>query len=105
MRWALRQAYYDYFGSLLNASFGAWDLSDPDAHRLPDRLTVDLGARWEPASGVILTAEVLNVLDRANTLDQRLLWGGGTQIERPTLRPADRLMPGRMAVLGIQIRL
>lgn len=101
MRWALRQAYYDYFGSLPEATFGGWDLSSPDAHRLPDRMTLDLGARWEPAGGVILTAEILNVLDRANVLDQRLL---GTSAGS-SLSPEARLLPGRVAVLGLQVRL
>lgn len=105
MRWALRQAYYDYFGSLPEASFGGWDLSDPDAHQIPDRLTADLGIRWEPAPGIVVNAEILNAFDRSNTLDQRLLWTGGPPGPQPSLRPSARLLPGRMAVLSVQLRL
>ena len=100
MRWALRQTYYDYFGHLgAGHIHDGWDLSDPDAHGIPARFAVDLGLAYRPAAGLLLNVEVENVLDRANQLDSRLVWGDRA------LRPDARYLPGRTVTFGASLSL
>lgn len=96
MRWGLRQAYYDYYRRLATA--GRWNLSDPDAHSLPDRVSLDVSLSWRPRASLEAYAEVENLLDRRNELDWRLLHDGSE------LRQDPRYLPGRTVVLGVKAR-
>jgi hypothetical protein len=99
--WAFRQAYYDYFGhDPETALHRGFDLSDPDAHRLPALVTVDATTSWTIPLGdarVNLRAEVRNLLDRRNELDRQLLWDGEALVAVP------RHYPGRAAALAVRL--
>lgn len=110
MRWALNQSYYDYFGHALVPfdqggadlpQAGSWDLSDPDAHTLPPRFTVDTSLRFR--TGIVeVDLSVQNLLDRKNEIDQRLLYRSGPPGESG-LAPDPRYLPGRTVLLGVRL--
>lgn len=68
--WGLHRGYYDYLGVHPDLSrVGEWDLTDPEAHRLPDVLQVDAGlgfSRRLAGAQVQMQVSVINVLDRGN---------------------------------------
>lgn len=97
--WALRQAYYDLFGTAPLAD--GIPLDDPGALRRPAILDVDVGVQYERRFGratLTVGAAVANVFDRANVLDFGLRRdaGGGYQM-------VPRLLPGRMPTLTLRI--
>ncbi|GIV59917.1 MAG: hypothetical protein KatS3mg043_1006 [Rhodothermaceae bacterium] len=99
--WALRRAYYDYFGHSPRTRYHPpYDLGDPDAHRLPDRYGLDLGAAYTHPLGparLQLRLDVLNLLNRANVADRRLVFDGDG------LSTAPRLLPPRFVAFAARV--
>jgi hypothetical protein len=79
--WAFRQAYYDYFGQQSGAAlYPPFDLSSPDRHILAPFVQLDLGAAFSPPIGrhrLQIRLESLNVLNRRNEVDWRLVFEDG----------------------------
>ena len=101
--WGFRQVYYDYFGhSEATRYHGSIDLGDPADHQLPALHQLDLSAAYTQPLGAArlqFRAEIINVLDRENVLDWRLIREGGTwRQEARTLYP---MMPA----LGVRLSL
>jgi hypothetical protein len=78
--WGFRRTYYDYFGHDPDTRYHTpFDLGDPGAHILPPLYQLDLSAAYtQPigAAAVQFRAEVINVLNRENVLDWRLVRDG-----------------------------
>ncbi len=74
--WGFRKAYYDYLEPNPNTPlFAPFDLSDPEAHRLPAFSQWDVGVAYSrEIAGLGLQARLnlLNVLDRRNVRDWSL---------------------------------
>lgn len=99
--WGFRQVYYDYFGHHdATRLHGAFDLGDPSSHALPPLYQLDVGAAYTLPLGpadLQIRAELLNVLDRDNVLDWRLVREGDAwRKEARTLYP---MMPSVAARL------
>ena len=82
--WAFRQAYYDFFGhsNLLDYQNNI-DFSSPDAHTLPPFLQVDAGLAYNlslKTTNVQVRIDLLNIFDRNNVADQRLVWVDGALV-------------------------
>jgi hypothetical protein len=75
--WGFRMAYYDYFGQYRALStYGGFDLSDPSSHVLPPLYQLDVSlayARPIGTAGIQLRLDALNLLDRQNVADWRLV--------------------------------
>ena len=101
-RWALRQAYYDYFSEGVSAfSFEPFDLAAPGNHELPAFSQLDLGLSYDTGGqGMPLTLSVylLNVLDKQNVYDYNLSGGEGSLIRIP------RVLPGRHVSFGFKFQ-
>jgi Carboxypeptidase regulatory-like domain len=99
--WALKQAYYDYFGHAAETrEHAGWDLGDPGAHRRGVRARLDLAVAYAPALPVgraRISVEIQNLLDRQNELDRRLIWDGSA------LKSDARFLPGRTVVIAVQM--
>lgn len=100
--WGFRQAYYDYFGQE-----DAWrqhppyDLGRPDEHVLPAHYRLDLGLAYTRTLGAIdlqARIDILNVLDRANVLDWRLVYE-----DDGTLRKEARYAYPRLTTWALKI--
>ncbi|MEM9665262.1 MAG: carboxypeptidase-like regulatory domain-containing protein [Bacteroidota bacterium] len=74
--WGFRRAYYDFLVAHSGTtSYPPYDLSNPEAHRLPAFVRVDLGAGYQRAVGPVTVefrADFLNALGRDNVLDWSL---------------------------------
>ncbi|NNE70007.1 MAG: hypothetical protein HKN29_06545 [Rhodothermales bacterium] len=97
--WGFRQAYYDFMGAYLNdidrvldsvIDPGArarvqrqadyYELTNPEEHRLPDLIQMDVGAGYSFEVGSIgmqARLDVINILGRTNTADWRFFQGDG----------------------------
>lgn len=97
--WGFRQAYYDFMGAYLNdidrvldtvidpgararvlrqAEF--YELTNPEDHKLPNLIQMDVGAGYSfeiGAIGLQARLDVINLLGRTNTADWRFLQGEG----------------------------
>lgn len=75
--WGFRRAYYDYFGHTEATRYHApYDLGRPSEHVLPPLYQLDAGLAYTHPLGparLQLRLDVLNVLDRANVADWRLV--------------------------------
>ncbi len=101
--WGFRQAYYDYFGHDAGTRFHPpFDLGDPGAHVLPPLYQLDLSLAYTQSMGPAvfqLRAEIINVLDRENVLDWRLVKDGPTwRREERTLYPMIPAVAVRMGI-------
>ncbi len=80
--WGFRQAYYDYLEPNLETPvFAPFDLSDPEAHRLPLFSQWDLGVAYSHRiAGLDVQARLnlINVLDRRNVRDWSLHYNDAT---------------------------
>ncbi|NNE34862.1 MAG: hypothetical protein HKN13_06480, partial [Rhodothermales bacterium] len=80
-------AYYDYYGhDEALRSHGTFDFGDPDAHVLPTFHQLDLSvavARRVGRLGVQMRADMLNVLDRENVAEWKLIYSNGRLTKRP----------------------
>lgn len=90
--WGFRRAYYDYFGHDDDTrTHPPFDLGDPGSHRLPPIHQIDLTAAYTQPLGDIdvqIRGDVINVLNRENVLDWRLVRDGTTwRKEARTLYP------------------
>ncbi len=98
--WALRQVYYDYFGQREESRLHAgWNLARPDEHPQPARITLDIGGRYDWLLGqtkLEFRFEIKNLMDRANQIDQRLLWDGSRLVGDA------RYLPGRTMAVGVR---
>ena len=76
--WGFRRAYYDFLEPDPNTQrFAPYDLSDPEAHRLPFYSQWDLGVAYSRAVaglGVQARLNFINVLDRHNVRDWSLYY-------------------------------
>ena len=76
--WGFRQAYYDYLEPNPETRlYGPYDLSDPEAHRLPFYSQWDLGVAYSrevAGLGVQARMNLINVLDRRNVRDWSLYY-------------------------------
>lgn len=74
--WGYRQAYYDFLvPDPASVAFGAVDLSDPEAHRLPAKTQLDLGMAYRRDVGRFVTevrVSLVNVAGRRNVTDWSL---------------------------------
>ncbi len=88
--WGFRQAYYDFFGhSLRIPNPASYSFDTPDAHVLPAFYQVDLGFVYSQPVGtatVQLRLDLLNVLDRQNVADWRLVWQDEQGLRNARLR-------------------
>jgi hypothetical protein len=102
--WGFRQTYYDYFGhDDATRSHFPFDLGDPGAHVLPALYQLDLSASYTQSVGPAMLqvrAEVINVLDRDNVLDWRLVRDGAT-----TWRKDARTLYPRIPALAMRLHL
>ena len=82
--WAYRQAYYDFFGhSDPFSNLANFNFNNPDAHTLPAFVRVDLGLVYNQsinAMNVQFRIDLLNVFDKNNVADQRLIWEDGALV-------------------------
>lgn len=101
--WGFRQAYYDYFGHTESTRFHArFDLGDPASHRLPAIRQLDISVAYSQPLGpavLQLRGEVINVYDRANVIDWRLVRDG------ETWRKEARLLYPMMPALAVRLSL
>ena len=92
--WGFRQAYYDYLEPNPNTRlFAPFDLSDPEAHRLPFYSQWDLGVAYSRAIaglGVQARLNLINVLDRRNVRDWSLQYD---EVSATYVRSARRSTP------------
>ncbi len=101
--WGFRRAYYDWLNAHAGArAFPPFDLSQPDAadHRLPAHRQLDLGVSYARLIGgahIQVSADVINVLNRANVVD----WSLGQAGE--TYERVARAMPGITPVVTIKV--
>ena len=76
--WGFRQAYYDYLEPNPNTQFFApYDLSDPEAHRLPFFSQWDVGVAYSrnlKGLGLQARLNLINVLERRNVRDWNLVY-------------------------------
>jgi hypothetical protein len=94
--WGFRQAYYDFMGAYLNDLNSVLDsvidpsararierqaefyaLTDPESHRLPALVQMDIGAGYSFPLGPVglqVRIDIINVLGRANTADWRFVY-------------------------------
>src|SRR5690606_26609969 len=105
--WAFRRAYYDYLGAdeLLGSRFAGFDLRDPDAHHLPAFHQLNVGVRYESRlsnADVVLSLDVLNVLNRRNVVDYALDFNSSSSTGLVYQRDARATAP-RMLVASITI--
>ena len=100
--WGLRRFYYDYllFESS-PVSFAPFDLTRPEAQRLPPAYRLDLGLTLThdgTLGRVQARVFVMNALDRANVYDRSL-----ERLSTGALHLLDRALPGRHLVLSIRL--
>ena len=92
--WGFRQAYYDYLEPNPDTRlFAPFDLSDPEAHRLPFYSQWDLGVAYSRAIaglGVQARLNLINVLDRRNVRDWSLQYD---EVSATYVRSARRSTP------------
>ncbi len=75
--WGFRRAYYDYLEPDIETRFwGTYDLSEPEAHKLPAFSRVDVGLAYTRQLGTLGTQvrlNIINVLGRRNVTDWSLV--------------------------------
>ena len=102
--WGFRQAYYDYFGASADApTQGAFDLSQPDAHRLPPLYQLDLSIAYtRSVRNAMLQArlDLHNATGRANVAEWRLI-----QDENDNWIRDPYHLPGHFPSIALQVRL
>ena len=95
--WGFRQAYYDYLEPNSNTQFFApYDLSDPEAHRLPFFSQWDVGVAYSRTVGGLgfqARLNLINVLGRRNVRDWNLLYEETTTAYVRTARHATPFIP------------
>jgi hypothetical protein len=99
--WALRQSYYDLFGAAPDGAGLPIDM--PGSMRRPVLVDVDAGVSWTVRWGsrqVELAATILNMLNRANVLDNSLRRDAASG----SYAMVPRFLPGRQPTLAIAIR-
>ncbi len=101
--WGFRQVYYDYFGHAETTRIHApFDLGDPESHRRPPIYQLDVSMAYSQPLGsamLQLRAEIINVLDRDNIIDWRLVRDGDLwRKEARTLYP---MMPAAAVRLSL----
>ena len=101
--WGFRRIYYDYFGHDADTrQQDPFDLSRPGAHRLPPLYQLDASLAYARAIGpVMLQArlEVLNVTDRTNVADWRLVQTDGQWT------PSARTLYPRLPTVALRVSL
>ncbi len=102
-RWGFRRAYYDYFGHDADTRLQPpFDLGRPGAHQLPPRYQLDVSLAYARDVGPVdlqPRLEVLNVTDRANVADWRLVHSDGQWVKTP------RLLYPRLPSFALRVRL
>lgn len=99
--WAFRRAYYDYLAvGAASDAFEPYRLSRPSDHTLPPTYQLDAGLSYTQTWGdvrVEARAQLVNVLDRANTFDWSLR-PNGSGFDRSI-----RALPGRRPVVTLTV--
>ena len=85
--WGFRRVYYDYFGHDADTRVQPpFDLGRPGAHRLPPRYQFDASLAYARDVGPVAVQarlEVLNITDRPNVADWRLVRTDGQWVRAP----------------------
>ena len=103
-KWGFRRAYYDYFGHTDDLrQHGDFDLGNPSQHALPPLYEVDVGIAYTQTDRDRLFQvrfDVLNVLNRKNVIDWRLLYDENQQ--KLVIQP--RYLYGFMPMVSVRYR-
>lgn len=91
--WAFRQAYYDFMLTHNVSSQDGFDFTDPSSDKLSDFHQLDLSIIYAPDIGrgkMEVRLDLMNVLDRRNTVD----WNLQPESTGAPLSIRERRLPG-----------